>query len=280
MLSQAVTTLAQCPSPRLDAEILLAWVLDRPRSWLRAYPEYQLSAAAVASYTDLIRRRAQGEPVAYLRGEQEFWSLALQVTPDTLIPRPETELLVELALLACRDLKAPRIADLGTGSGAVAIALQYQRRDALLVGVDISAAALTVATANARRHQVTVDFRCGHWCEPLAAEAFHLIVANPPYIETDSPWLTQNGLPYEPQMALVAAENGLAALRQIIATAAKHLLHGGQLLLEHGHNQAVAVAALLIEHGYQGITLHHDLAGLPRVTAATLGLRGVGEGVD
>ncbi len=254
-------------SPRLDAEILLAHVLGKPRSWLVAWPERCPDAPQQARYEALITRRAAGEPVAYLTGEREFWSLSLEVTPATLVPRPDTELLVEHALNLVADLDRPRIADLGTGSGAIALALATERPDATIVATDASAEALAVASRNAERLGVTnVRFRLGHWLAALAAEPFDLIVSNPPYVEPGDPVMDRGDLAHEPRTALEGRGDGLDDSRDIAAGAMNHLVPGGWLLLEHGDTQADAVAALLGDTGFRFMRTWPDLAGRPRVT--------------
>lgn len=254
-------------SPRSDAELLLAHALGRPRSFLRAWPGQAVPPAQAEHFAALLARRGAGEPVAYLLGRREFWSLELAVSPATLIPRPETERLVELAL-ACLPADRPgRIADLGTGSGAIALALAHERPQAQVVATDASAAALAVARANAERLGLAhVDFRLGDWCIPLAGATFDLIVSNPPYVAAGDPHLAQGDVRFEPHTALVAGADGLDALRRIVAAARAHLVAGGWLLLEHGWDQGEAVPALLRAAGYVEVSDHRDDAGQPRVS--------------
>lgn len=254
-------------TPRLDAEILLSAALERSRAYLHAWPEQIPNPAQMACFTAWLKRRLGGEPVAYLLGRREFWSLELWVTPDVLIPRPETELLVELALTRLPPDQPVRIADLGTGSGAIALALAIERPLARIVATDCSPAALLVAQRNADRLGiVNVEFRQGDWGAPLAGERFDLIVSNPPYIAaTDSCW-QQGTLRFEPRSALMAGAEGLDALRIIIAQAPDYLLSGGWLLLEHGYDQGEAVPALLHERGFVAVTDHQDSAGLSRTS--------------
>jgi release factor glutamine methyltransferase len=202
--------------------------------------------------------------MAYLRGRQGFWSLELELTPDVLVPRPETELLVELAL-ACMA-PARRLVDLGTGSGAIALALASARQDWQIIATDRSAAALSVAAGNASRLGLSVEFRHGDWFAPLAGARFDIIVSNPPYIAADDACLLGDGLRREPRTALAAGDDGLADLATITAAAPGHLLAGGWLLLEHGADQATAVRELLASAGFAGLATHADLAGRPRVT--------------
>lgn len=258
-------------SPSLDAEVLLARVLGRERAWLHAWPEREVPAPELGRFEALVERRVAGEPIAYLVGTREFWSLAFEITPDVLIPRPETELLVETALefVRARGLVEPSILDLGTGSGCVAIAIAHERPDAHVVAVDCAAAALELAARNAERHGARgVEPVQGRWLTPLGERAFDVIVANPPYVASDDPHLRQGDVRFEPVNALDGGADGLDALREIAADAPRHLQPGGLVAVEHGHDQAGAVAALLAGQGLTGVTTRHDAAGLPRCTQA------------
>jgi len=227
-----------------------------------------LSTEQEARLRELIERRRKGEPVAYLTGRREFWSLELTVTPDVLIPRPETELLVEQALVRIPPDATRRIADLGTGSGAIALAIASERPHCRVTATDASPAALAVARGNARRLGIgNVEFREGEWFAPLAGLTFDLIVSNPPYIATADPHLMQGDVRFEPRAALVSGGDGLDAIRLIAVQASAHLQHGGWLLLEHGYDQAAAVRAILGTNGLTDITSVADLAGHARVTA-------------
>lgn len=269
MLREAHDALTACDSARLDVELLLAHVLGCNRTALYARPEQVLTTAQHENFEILLQRRALGEPLAYLTGQREFWSLPLTVTPDTLIPRPETELLVECALMLLSGRADIRIADLGTGSGAIAIALAMELPHAAIVATDQSTAALAVAKDNAERLcPDRIEFCEGDWCLALPHLSFDLIVSNPPYVAAADPALQDDGVRFEPVTALAAGHDGLDAIRAIIPAARRHLASGGVLLLEHGAGQAEAVAALLGQHGYRDIETHGDLAGLPRVTAA------------
>jgi len=272
LLAEGIRRLQQDPaahsrsaSSELDAEVLLAHLLAVPRSHLRSHPE-QAIAATAASYRRLIERRARGEPLAYLTGTREFWSLTLRVTPAVLVPRPETELLVERALAL---LPAPqgRAADLGTGSGAVALALASERPHWQIIATDLSAEALAVARANAAHLTISsVDFRHGSWFAPLAGERFDLILSNPPYVAADDPALADAALAYEPRLALTPGPDALACLRALAGDAPQHLNHGGWLLLEHGPTQAAALRRELVLAGFTYVRSQRDLAGHERVT--------------
>lgn len=258
-------------SARLDAELLLAAALEKPRSHLHAWPERMLSPEQSQRFASMVARRAAGEPIAHILGAREFWSLEFAVTPDTLIPRPETELLVEQALAHIPEDAAWRIADLGTGSGAIALAIAHERPRCHIDACDISAAALAVAEGNAQRLGIgTVRFHHGAWYAPLADTHFDLIASNPPYVRAGDPHLCEGDVRFDPQSALVAGQDGLDALRQIVAGAPRHLRHGGWLLVEHGYDQAPAVAGLFAEAGFIEVRTHTDLGGQPRVTEGQL----------
>ncbi|MDX1824284.1 MAG: peptide chain release factor N(5)-glutamine methyltransferase [Thiohalomonadales bacterium] len=270
VLASAVAQLTQQPElARLDAELLLAHVLHKPRTWLHTWPEYELNTEQALEFEQLIARRAKGEPVAHLLGYQEFWSLDLIVTPDTLIPRPETERLVELALERIPPGAAWQIADLGTGSGAIALALAMERPGCRILATDRSAATLAVARNNARRHNLgNVTFRQGDWFEALQDDvAFDMILSNPPYIKENDPHLQEGDVRFEPTTALQAGRRGLDDLQHLIRGALPHLKPGGWLLLEHGYDQAAEVMHLLQQAGYQQVNDYADLAGQPRVAA-------------
>lgn len=266
MLIQASQRLATIsPTPQLDAEILLAAALARPRSYLYAWPESIPDPAMLARFQTWLGRRASGEPLAYLLGHREFWSLDLAVTPDTLIPRPETELLVELALARLPTDQAVTVADLGTGSGAIALALAQERPLARIIATDCSAAALAVARRNAARLELAnVEFCQGDWCAMLGHDRFDLIASNPPYVAIDAP--EGHALRFEPLLALFSGPDGLTALRTIIAQAPTHLARGGWLLLEHGAEQGTAVTTLLRQRGFTAVCDELDLAGHSRVS--------------
>ncbi len=254
-------------SPRLDAELLLEYVTGLARTSFRASPEKDLPAAAGWSFQQLVKRRMQGEPVAYILGQQEFWSLLFEVTPAVLIPRPETELLVERALEHLPMDRDAQLLDLGTGSGAIALALASERPRARVVGVDRSAAALEVAARNAARLQIrNVKFSHGDWFDPVRDQRFDVIVSNPPYIAEDDAALDPQVRKHEPLLALISGRTGLEALEHLIKRAPDHLSPGGYLLLEHGWQQGTRVRNLLVRRGFTHVRSHADLAGHERVT--------------
>lgn len=251
----------------LDVEILLSHVLECSRSYLRTWPEKTLSPEQQAQFQKLIDRRQAGEPIAYIIGERDFWDMTLQVSTHTLIPRPETETLVEQALDKIPPDAHWQIADLGTGSGAIALAIARERPHCQLVATDISAAALAVARANATRHHVrNIRFVEGAWLAPLADEHFEMIVSNPPYVHPDDPHLQRGDLRFEPLSALHSTPDGLTDIRTICDTARRHLHPGGWLLLEHGFDQGPTTRACLTELGYQQVRTIEDLAHQPRVS--------------
>src|SRR5690554_5453086 len=250
-----------------DAELLLAHALGRSRSWLYAHGDDQLDEAAAARFGELLARRKAGEPVAYLTGRRGFWCFDLQVGPATLIPRPETELLVELALGRLPVGVPCRVADLGTGSGAIALALALERPKAQVVATDASVAALEVASANARALGLdNATFRHGDWLAPLAGERYELIASNPPYIRDDDPRLARGDLRFEPSSALASGRDGLDAIRVIARQAPAHLSSRGWLLVEHGWDQGEAVRALFVGAGLREVETVRDLEGRDRVT--------------
>jgi release factor glutamine methyltransferase len=257
---------------RVDAEWLLAHASGRPRSWLFAHSADPVPADLAERFAALLARRVIGEPVAYLTGVQGFWTLELEVTPATLVPRPETERLVELALARIPIGVAARIADLGTGSGAIALAIAKERPRARVIATDASAAALEVARRNAARNRIAnIEFRHGDWLAPLAGERFDLIASNPPYIAEGDPHLDQGDLRFEPPSALSSGRDGFDAIRTIVGATPKHLHAGGWLLLEHGWKQGAAVRALLADAGFVGIETARDLEDRDRVTLGRWG---------
>ena len=258
-------------TPDLDLELMLAHVLGCSRASLLAHPERVLNDAQHEAFNSSVQRRQQGEPIAYILGKKAFWDFELSVDPRVLIPRPETELLVEQALkcLKDRESEALQLLDLGTGSGAIAIALARHSGRWRVTATDQSAASLSLASENARRLQVdNLEFVQGSWFEGLEGQSFDLITSNPPYVAASDSHLLEDGLPFEPADALIAGDNGLACLYEIIEQARRHLNPGAWLVLEHGFTQADAVTEKMVESGYLDITGWQDLAGLDRVTAA------------
>jgi release factor glutamine methyltransferase len=264
LLARATATL-NTDTARLDAEVLLAHVLEKPRSHLFAWPENMLSDSQQQRFEQLLSRRLAGEPVAHLTGWREFWSLPLQVTRDTLIPRPETETLVAEALGVIPPGSRQDIADLGTGSGAIALAIASERPDCRIVATDSSAAALAVARSNAQRLDIkNVEFTQGDWCNALQG-TFDLIVSNPPYVAARDPHLESGDVRHEPRGALAAGTAGMDALSAIAHCARTHLNAGGWLMMEHGYDQSDAARQLLLSAGYRDISDITDEAGLARV---------------
>ncbi|RZA21263.1 MAG: peptide chain release factor N(5)-glutamine methyltransferase [Lysobacteraceae bacterium] len=250
-----------------DAELLLAHALGKPRSWLFAHASDVVDADGLARFRALSQRRMAGEPVAYLTGTQGFWTLELEVSPATLIPRPETELLVELALARIVVDARARIADLGTGSGAIALAIARERPRAQVLATDASEPALAVARGNAARNGISnVEFRLGDWFAPLAGEQFDLIASNPPYIAEGDPHLAEGDLRFEPPTALASGSDGLEAIRCIVSAASDHLRSGGWLLLEHGWEQGAAVRTLLAAAGFIDVATARDIEGRERTS--------------
>jgi release factor glutamine methyltransferase len=267
-LHAARDLMARLPAGRLEAEILLAYCLEAPRSLLYASPELEVPNQRSERYQQLIARRLSGEPIAYITGWREFWSLPLRVTPDVLIPRPETERLVELALERIPSDRPARVADLGTGSGAVALAIASERRECEVHGTDASEAAISVASENAERLGISnVRFHAGSWCEPLQGR-FDVVVSNPPYVADEDPHLNQGDCRFEPRSALTPGPDALTAIRRVSREAATVLLAGGWLLLEHGPDQGPATQAILKDSSLADVFTAVDLLGHPRVTGA------------
>jgi release factor glutamine methyltransferase len=254
--------------PLSEARLLMQHVLGVSRVALMAYPELPMTEFQIGEFQALVARRRDGEPVAYLLGEREFYGRPYRVSPDVLIPRPETELLVDLALE--RAGSGTRILDLGTGSGAVAVALALERPDAEVTAIDLSPGALAIARANALALGARLNFLHGSWFEPLPTEAsFDLIVSNPPYVAPGDPHLSLGDLRFEPSSALVGKADGLGDIRLIIAGAANHLLPGGWLLFEHGYDQAEPCRELLSAAGFTLVQSWQDLAGIARVSGGS-----------
>ncbi len=249
-----------------EARLLLAQATGFSEASVLAHPERALPAEAEAKFLEFAARRARGEPIAYLLGQKEFYGLPLAVNPAVLIPRPETELLVELALAR----KPASVLDLGTGCGAIALAIKRHLPQARVIGVEASMAALAVAARNAVKLGLEVELRHGLWFAPFAGERFDLLVSNPPYVAVGDPHLLQGDLRFEPQAALVAGADGLDALREIVRSAPSHLNPGGCLLVEHGFGQDQAVRTLLQQAGFEGIRTWPDLAAIARVSGGEL----------
>lgn len=267
--AQALLAASELASARLDARFLLEFAGQCRYRDLLANDDNLLTEAQQQSFNQLIERRAAGEPLAYLLGHTDFRGLDLRVTPAVLIPRADTEVLVDLALEKISHTASPSVIDLGTGSGAVALCIAHERRDAIVSAVDLSEEALSIARHNADTHQLAVRFLAGSWFEPVHGEQFDLIVSNPPYIAEGDPHLSGDGLPFEPPMALSDGEaggNGLACIRHIVAHAAAHLKPGGWLLFEHGYDQGEASRNLLAAAGFKDPFTQTDLAGTDRVS--------------
>jgi release factor glutamine methyltransferase len=254
---------------RFDAQLLLAHVLAKPRTWLLAHGDALLGLAQRDAFRALLARRAAGEPVAYLVGEKAFHGLTLRVDANVLVPRPDTEVLVDWAIQWLAGAAGARVVDLGTGSGAIALAVKRACPGASVLATDISEAALAVAGANAQRLGLDVALQHGAWWRALAGQRFDLVLSNPPYVAGDDPHLA--ALQHEPTLALTPGGDGLAALREIVAGAPAHMAPGAWLLLEHGYDQAAAVQALLRAQGFVDIETRRDLGGQQRCTGARRG---------
>ncbi|MEZ0151421.1 MAG: peptide chain release factor N(5)-glutamine methyltransferase [Candidatus Reddybacter sp.] len=260
-------------TPRLDLEVLLCHVLDKPRSYLFTWPEKVLDQKSSEHFNDLFQRRANGEPIAYLTGEKEFWSLSLEVNATTLIPRPDTELLVETAL-SLLDKANAHVLDLGTGTGAIALALASERPNWQIIAVDTVPEAVALAEKNRQRLALdNIRVKQSHWFKDVAPQKFDLIVTNPPYIDADDQHLKQGDVRFEPGSALVSGNNGLADIELIICGAKEYLSDGGWVLIEHGYLQADAVRTLLNDEGYSQISTQRDMAGHERLALACLKIR-------
>ncbi len=266
-IQTATGLLTESDSATLDAEVLLCLVLEKQRSYLRAWPDLNLPADLALQFWALIEQRKQGLPIAYLTGYREFWSRDFQVTPDVLIPRADTEILIELCLKLIPTDNSCKIIDLGTGSGIIAITLAAERPLAELTGTDFSLAALAIAKANAKQHQISnVQFYQSDWFASVPNGKYQVIVSNPPYIAEDDEHLQLGDLRFEPRSALSAAESGLRDIRIITKEAYQRLESGGYLLIEHGYDQQESVQRIFNDCHYQQVQTVTDLAGLPRVT--------------
>lgn len=258
-------------SALLDSELLLCHCLDKSRTYLRAWSDSHVTAEVLSHFDGLLARRLGGEPVAYITGERGFWSLDLQVSPATLIPRPDTELLVEAVLALLADHDTAKVIDLGTGTGAIALALAAERRDWALLGCDVQEEAVALAERNRQRYQLTnVELIQSNWFDAVAPQRFDAIVSNPPYIDVNDPHLSMGDVRFEPKTALVADNHGMADIEHITAASLGFLVPGGYLLFEHGFQQATAVRACLAASGFVEINTLQDLSGLDRVSTGRL----------
>jgi release factor glutamine methyltransferase len=254
-------------SAALDAELLLCHCLQKPRSYLRGWPERELPAAVERNFVKLLERREQGEPVAYLLGERGFWTLDLAVSPATLIPRPETELLVEKALALLADNDRAKVLDLGTGTGAIALALASEQPQWQLLACDVEPAAVALAQLNSQQLGLTrVAIIQSSWFDAIEAHDFDLIVSNPPYIDPADPHLSQGDVRFEPRSALVAGNHGMADIECIVSAAGQYLKPAGWLLLEHGYDQGEACRQRLQQAGFSQVFTEQDLAGMDRIS--------------
>ena len=257
-------------TPRLDAGLLLGFALQKNSAWLLAHGEDELPLSSQVKFLELLERRIAGEPIAHIIGSRGFWTLDLRVTADTLIPRPETELLVELAIAKCASNKKLRILDLGTGTGAVALAIASECKNSEVLAVDKSAAALHVARENACRNNLQVEFIQSDWFEALAGKHFDLIVSNPPYVPNQDPHLSVGDVRFEPLTALASGLDGLDDIRLIIAQAPHYCLSGAWLMIEHGFDQGEAIRALFSSAGFSHVETAQDLEQRDRVTTGQL----------
>ena len=264
----ATAQLLSCSNnARCDARYLVCHTCGMTQATLMTHPETDLSKQEKILFKSLLMRQARGEPLAYIIGKKEFWSRLFTVNEHVLIPRPETELLVEITLGVLAGKKASRALDLGTGTGCIAVAIASERRDCSVVATDVSTAALQVAGLNATRHNVNVTLICSNWYEKLSHAKFDAIVCNPPYVSRNDQNLAWQVATFEPQKAIISKNNGLHDLKQVIAGAHKHLHPHGYLIVEHGFQQAKAVRRLFKRHHFKRIRIHHDLAGLERAVS-------------
>ncbi|VFP83173.1 peptide chain release factor N(5)-glutamine methyltransferase [Candidatus Erwinia haradaeae] len=258
--------LVNSDKPKRDLEILLGMVTGKSRAWLMAYDDSTLTTCALMTLTNLVERRAIGEPMAYLIGEREFWSLPLKVTPDTMIPRPDTEIVVEQTLIRMTNASCS-ILDLGTGSGAIALAIASERKNCHVLGIDCIRSVIDLAKYNALKLGINnASFRLGRWFSTIQDQKFAIIVSNPPYIDISDLHLLEGDLRFEPKSALISGNHGLADIALIIAEAGKHLIHGGWLLLEHGWQQGNIIRHMMRKYGFVNIKTAQDYGGHERVT--------------
>jgi release factor glutamine methyltransferase len=264
--AQLQQTSAATDSPQLDSKLLLCHVLNCELIYLHTWPEKSLSAEQLAQFAELVARRKLGQPIAYLIGYRHFWSLRLAVCEATLIPRPETELLIETALALPLDESA-KVMDLGTGTGAIALALACENPTWQVKGIDKHAEAVELAKRNAMTNNIhNVDFQQSDWFSAISDDGYQLIVSNPPYVEAQSPYLAQGDVRFEPLSALVSGSDGLDDIRLIVAQAPRYLASFGWLIIEHGFNQASDIALIFTQHGFQQVRCLADLNGVPRLT--------------
>lgn len=251
----------------LDAEILLTYVLDKNRTWLATWPEYEVPQDLLENYLQLVKRRVGGEPIAYIVGERDFWTLTLNTDSSTLIPRPETELLVEQALAVLAPIRQAKILDLGTGTGAIALAIASERPQDSVFACDFNAAAVSLARANAKKNNIrNIDIFESDWFERVAETEFDLILSNPPYVAEGDPHLQQGDLVFEPNTALIAKQDGFADIKLICEQATGYLKADGALMFEHGFEQGEIAREIMIGNGYTQVNTVQDLAGLDRLT--------------
>ena len=273
-LHEAVLLLSQSPTARLDAEILLGHVLAKPSSYLFTWPDKMLEQQSYRDFNALITRRAQGEPIAYIVGYRDFWTLRLKVSPATLIPRPDTELLVELALekLSKTNLDSDvRVLDLGTGTGAIALSLAFEHKNIRVLGVDLHHEAISLAAENSQSLAIeNATFVQSNWFDAVQNQIFSLIVSNPPYIDSQDPHLQRGDVRFEPNSALISDLNGLADIQHICQQSVQHLVPGGALLIEHGFEQGQAVRTFFQAAGFVDVITKQDYSGLDRVTLGSM----------
>jgi release factor glutamine methyltransferase len=255
-------------SARLDTEVLLCFILEKNRSYLMTWPEKELNEDQFNNFQTVFKKRQQGTPLAHITGHKEFWSLNLKVTRDTLIPRPETELLIEQILESFPTTEKKTLLDLGTGSGAIAIAIASERKHWKIIATDQSSAALDIAIENARSLNISnIEFKQGSWFQAIEDKAFDIIVSNPPYIVNTDPHLKSGDVRFEPLSALASGVEGLDDIHTIVSQAKQHLNPGGFLIIEHGYDQKAAVNGIFNNNGLNNVTQHHDLANNPRTTS-------------
>lgn len=264
-LDWATEQLSESDDARLDSQILLAYALNVSRTWLFTWPDKALDGATLTAFNALIEERKSGTPIAYITGYRDFWSLRLKVTPDTLIPRADTELLVETALTLKNVEKSCDVIDLGTGTGAIALSLANECPSWRITATDINPETLAVAKENAQTLELAVSFKESAWFDAIN-DRYDLVISNPPYIESDDPHLQQGDLRFEPAGALASGQDGLDDIRRLVQQALKHLKKDGYLLLEHGYQQAEAVRSLMAKAGYIDIETHQDIEDRDRVT--------------